>query len=121
MDHNFADVFDINDPLWQKMQAIFKKNDRKPKKKVVGRELHHKFPRSFSKKLNQPIDNDKDNLVSLTPGDHLLVHWICWKIARTGFRSSMAYAFNLMYKKSVSKLSLETATSIANDIDNVKE
>lgn len=117
MEHHFEEVFDTTNPLWDQLQALYKKNDKYPKKTVNNRELHHKFPRSFSKKLNEPVDNDKDNLVSLTPGDHLIAHWITWKIAKTGFRQSMAYAFQLMYKKSISKVSFETACSIAKDID----
>ena len=120
MEHNYDEVFETENPLWQDLLKIFNDNEKYPKKRVKFRELHHKFPRSFSKKLGEEVDNSDENLISLTPGQHFIVHWIYWKLARTGYKASMAYAFNLMYKKSMSKVTYETALEMAKDIDQIK-
>ena len=120
MKHDFNIVFETENELWNKVLEIWNSNEKFPKKKVSNRHLHHKFPRSFSKKLKEDVDNDKDNLVSLTPGDHFMIHFLYWKLARKGYRASMALAFNLMYRKYVSKISLETVKFIKNDIDELE-
>ena len=54
MQHNFEEVFDTSSPYWQRVLDIFDKNEKYEKKIVSGRNLHHKFPRSFSKKMTAP-------------------------------------------------------------------
>ena len=76
MVHDFSLVFDTENPLWKNVLEIFKRNESYPKKCVKGRSLHHKFPRSFSKLLNEDVDNDSDNLVSLPLADHFMIHYI---------------------------------------------
>ena len=51
MQHDFSIVFDTDNEYWQRVLDIFAANESYPKKNTKGRELHHKFPRSFSKKL----------------------------------------------------------------------
>lgn len=117
MTHDFSEVFETDNELWQRVLEIFEANEKFPKKIVSNRNLHHKFPRSFSKKLGEEVDNDKDNLVSLSLSDHFLVHYYYYKLAKKGFRQSMATAFTFMAKKSIKYMTPETAESIAKDYD----
>lgn len=117
MTHDFSEVFDTDNELWQRVLEIYSRNEKYEKKIVSNRNLHHKFPRSFSKKLGEPVDNDKDNLISLSLSDHFLVHYYYYKLAKKGFRQSMATAFTFMAKKSIKYMSPETAEMIANDYE----
>lgn len=117
MIHDFSEVFDTANPLWQRVLEIYAKNEKYEKKIVSGRNLHHKFPRSFSKKLGEPVDNDKDNLISLSLADHFLVHYYYYKLAKKGYRQSMATAFTFMAKKSIKYMSPDTAEMIAKDYE----
>lgn len=115
MQHDFSKVFDTDSPYWQKVLEIFAKNEKFEKKVVSNRNLHHKFPRSFSKKLGEPVDNDKDNLISLSLADHFLVHYYYYLLARTGFRQPMATAFTFMAKKGLKFMNPTTAEAMAED------
>lgn len=117
MKHNFDEVFDTTSPYWQRVLDIFDKNEKYEKKKVSNRNLHHKFPRSFSKKLGEPVDNDRDNLISLSLADHFLVHYYYYKLAKKGFRQSMATAFTFMTKKCIKFMTPDTAEAMAKDYD----
>ena len=117
MTHDFSTVFDTDNPLWQRVLEIYEANDKYDKKILSGRNLHHKFPRSFSKKLGEPIDNDKDNLISLSLSDHFLVHYYYYKLAKKGYRQSMATAFTLMARKSIKYMTPDTAEMIAKDYE----
>lgn len=121
MTHDFSTVFDTDNPLWQRVLEIYAANEKYDKKIVSGRNLHHKFPRSFSKKLCEPIDNDKDNLISLSLADHFLVHYYYYKLAKKGYRQSMATAFTFMAKKSIKYMSPDTAEMIAKDYEEANE
>lgn len=121
MTHDFSVVFDTDNPLWQRVLEIYAANEKYDKKIVSGRNLHHKFPRSFSKKLCEPIDNDKDNLISLSLADHFLVHYYYYKLAKKGYRQSMATAFTFMAKKSIKYMSPDTAEMIAKDYEEANE
>ena len=120
MIHDFSEVFDTDNELWQKVLAIFKNNEKYPKKRVSNRNLHHKFPRSFSKKLNQSVDNDPDNLISLSLADHFLVHYYYYLLARKGYRQPMAAAFVFMARKSLKYITPETAEKIAKDYEKAE-
>ena len=120
MTHDFSIVFDTENPLWNRVIEIFEKNEKYEKKVVSNRNLHHKFPRSFSKKLCEPIDNDKDNLISLSLADHFLVHYYYYLLARKGYRQSMATAFTFMAKKCIKYMTPETAEAMAKDYDEAK-
>lgn len=115
MIHDYSEVFDTDNELWQRVLEIYAKNEKYEKKIVSGRNLHHKFPRSFSKKLGEPVDNDKDNLISLSLADHFLVHYYYYKLTKKGYRQSMATAFTFMAKKSIKYMSPDTAEMIAKD------
>lgn len=121
MTHDFSTVFDTDNPLWQRVLEIYEANEKYDKKILSGRNLHHKFPRSFSKKLGEPIDNDKDNLISLSLADHFLVHYYYYKLAKKGYRQSMATAFTLMARKSIKYMTPDTAEMIAKDYEEANE
>lgn len=120
MTHDFSIVFETENPLWKRVLEIFEKNEKYEKKIIKNRNLHHKFPRSFSKIFGEPIDNDKDNLISLTPSDHFLVHYYYYKLAKKGYRASMALAFRLMARDKMKTISPETAEAIAKDFEIAK-
>lgn len=120
MEHDFSLVFETENPLWQRVLSIFEKNEKYEKKIVKNRNLHHKWPRSFSKMLGENVDNDKDNLISLSLADHFLIHYYYYLLAKKGFRQRMATAFTFMAKKSLKYITPETAESIAKDYAEAK-
>lgn len=113
MEHNWDKYFDTTSECWIKLQALYAANEHYPKKVVKGRNLHHKFLRSWSKKDNEHQDDDDDNLVSLSEGDHFLAHFYIWKSANKGYRASAALAVRLMYRKSFKYITAEIAEDIA--------
>ena len=118
MKHNWENYFDISSEYWKKVEKIYEENESFPKKVVKERNLHHKFPRSFSKKDGAEIDNDGDNLVSLSLADHFRVHYYLWKCSKKGYRGMMALAFTLMRKKVVIYASDETIEQLAKDYES---
>ena len=122
MIHNWENYFDISSEYWKKAERIYEENESFPKKVVKDRNLHHKFPRSFSKKDGVDIDNDEDNLVSLSLADHFRVHYYLWKCAKKGYRGMMAKAFIFMRKKAVAYATDETIEQLAKDYEEaIKE
>ena len=117
MEHNWENYFDISSEYWKKVEKIYEDSEHFPKKVVKDRNLHHKFPRSFSKKDGAEIDNDEDNLVSLSLADHFRVHYYLWKCAKKGYRGMMAKAFVFMRKKMVKYASDETIEQLAKDYE----
>ena len=117
MNHKWENYFDTESEYWKKIQKIYEENESFPKKVVKDRNLHHKFPRSFSKKDGTEIDNDKDSLVSLSLADHFRVHYYLWKSAKKGYRGLMAKAFVFMRKKMVAYASDETIEQLAKDYE----
>ena len=117
MEHNWENYFDISSEYWKKVEKIYEENESFSKKVVKERNLHHKFPRSFSKKDGVNVDNDEDNLVSLSLADHFRVHYYLWKCAKKGYRGMMARAFTLMRKKAVVYATDETIEQIARDYE----
>lgn len=117
MIHNWENYFDISSEYWLKVEKIYEDSESFPKKVVKDRNLHHKFPRSFSKKDGTEIDNDEDNLVSLSLADHFRVHYYLWKCSKKGYRGMMAMAFTLMRKKAVVYATDETIEQIAKDYE----
>ena len=118
MIHNWENYFDISSEYWKKVEKIYEENESFPKKVVKERNLHHKFPRSFSKKDGVGVDNDEDNLVSLSLADHFRVHYYLWKSAKKGYRGMMAKAFVFMRKKMVVYASDEAVEQLAKDYEN---
>lgn len=96
MVHDFSLVFDTENPMWNNVLEIFERNESYTKKRVRGRALHHKYPRAFSRMLNESEDNDEDNLISLSFQDHFMIHYYYYTLAKEKFKSRMALAFKLM-------------------------
>lgn len=118
MTHNWEEYFDISSEYWKKVEKIYEESESFPKIVVKERNLHHKFPRSFSKKDGVAVDNDEDNLVSLSLSDHFLVHYYLWKCCiKKGYKQSMALAFNFMRKKMIIYASDETIEQLARDYE----
>lgn len=117
MKHNWENYFDTSSEYWKKLKKIYEENESFPKKVVKERNLHHKFPKSFSKKDGAEIDNDEDNLVSLSLSDHFRVHFYLWKCSKKGYRGLMAKAFVFMRKKMVVYASDETIEQLAKDYE----
>ena len=117
MKHNWENYFDISSEYWKKVEKIYEDSESFPKKVVKDRNLHHKFPRSFSKKDGEDVDNDEDNLVSLSLADHFRVHYYLWKCTKKGYRGMMAKAFVFMRKKMVVYASDETIEQLAKDYE----
>lgn len=116
MTHDFSLVFDTEHEYWQKILEIFKKNECFPKKKARGRALHHKFPKCFSRMLGEETDNSEDNLISLTFGDHFMIHYYYYKIAKGKYKPRMALAFSYMINTSLenmNKISYDDAYKIS--------
>lgn len=120
MKHDYSLVFETDNEYWNRVLEIFENNEKYPKKVVSNRNLHHKFPRSFSKMLGEPVDNDSDNLISLSLADHFLVHYYYYLLAKKGFRQRMATAFTFMAKKGLKYMSPETAEQIAKDYEEAR-
>ena len=120
MQHDFSIVFDTENEFWQRVLDIFAANESYPKKKTKGRELHHKFPRSFSKKLSEEIDNSDENLISLSPADHFRVHYYYYILANKGFRQPMALAFQLMVRAPSKQISPATMEEMAIDYEELR-
>lgn len=115
MNHKWENYFDTESEYWKKIQKIYEENDHFPKVVVKNRNLHHKFMKSFSRLECTEIDNDKDNLVSLSEGDHFLVHYYLWKCTKTGFKNRTALAVRFMYKKAAKYITDEIAEKIAKE------
>lgn len=117
MQHDFSLVFETDNEYWQKVLDIFERNEQYPKKIVKNRNLHHKFPKSFSKILGENIDNDPDNLISLSLAEHFLVHYYYYLLAKKGFKQRMATAFTFMAKNGIKYITPDTAEKIAKDYE----
>ena len=119
MQHEWGKYFDTESEYWKKVQKIYEENDKYEKVVVKDRELHHKFLRSLSKKEGVDVDNDPDNLVSLSLPDHLRVHYYLYKCTRKGFRNITGFPVRFMLKKAIGSISDETFEMIARDYDVV--
>lgn len=115
MQHDWNKYFDTETDYWKKIQKIYQENEEYPKVIVSGRNLHHKFMRSFSKKENEPVDNDSENLVSLDLADHYLVHYYLWKCTKKGWRTFTARAFTMMNKTAQKYITDETVELLAQE------
>lgn len=119
MEHNWEKYFDTSSEYWEKAQKIYEESEHFPKTVVKNRNLHHKFPKSFSKKDGVDIDNDEDNLVSLSLANHFRVHYYLWKCCKKGYRGMMALAFQFMRKKAIKYASDDTIEELAKDYEDV--
>ena len=116
MVHDFSLVFDTENPLWNNVLEIFERNEGYAKKRVRGRALHHKYPRAFSRILNENEDNDEDNLISLSFQDHFMIHYYYYVLSKEKFKSRMALAFKLMTDTEIGSIKEITSVEMAKKI-----
>ena len=90
-------IFDTSSDAFKKMMAIIS-TAKECKLDPEGNHRHHIVPRSYFNKFGKEVDNSENNLVTLTPAEHFIVHYYAWKAARKVMKTSMAYAFRLMYR-----------------------
>lgn len=89
---------DENSIYYEKLMKLYKDNEDFPKKVIVGRNLHHKKLRAWSKLDKEDVDNSNENLVSLSNADHILAHYYIWKCAITPYKRAAAQAWYFMNK-----------------------
>jgi hypothetical protein len=121
MEHDFSKVFDTDNPLWQEVLAIFEANQDFPAKRVRKRALHHKYPRSFCKLCEEPVDNDKDNLISISFHDHFMLHYYYYVLAKPKFKSLMALAFRYMVDSKVDSITNIESSELASNLADAYE
>ena len=121
MEHDFSKVFDTDNPLWQEVLAIFEANKEFPTKRVRKRALHHKYPRSFCKLCEEPVDNDKDNLISISFHDHFMLHYYYYVLAKPKFKSLMALAFRYMVDSKVDTITNIESSELASNLADAYE
>lgn len=119
MEHNWEKYFDTESDYWKRVQVIYEENEHYPKVVVSDRNLHHKFLRAFSKKEKTDVDNEPENLVSLSIPDHLRVHYYLFKCTKKGYRQITGFPVRLMLRKAMGSISDETLEMIANDYKNL--
>lgn len=119
MQHDWGKYINTKSEYWEKIQKIYQENDSIPKKVIVGRNLHHKFLRSWSRLDKEEIDNDEDNLVSLSNADHILVHYYLWKCSITPYKRAASMAWYFMSKNLI-RFGI-TDETIENLIDNYRD
>lgn len=115
---NLKKCFDTTSEYYLRMMKIVKNNQKFAKEKTTGRHLHHVIPRSFFRSNNIPIDNTSDNLVSLTPYEHCIIHFYIYKCCCQQLKRSAAYTVHLMYalaEKSLSDKYLDNFASMYNE------
>lgn len=121
MTHDYTQVFYTDRPEWKKVLDIFEQFEKYPKKRTRNRAYHHKFPKSFSRMLNEPVDNDPDNIISLPFAQHLIIHYYYYILAKSPYKSKMALAFKYMVDTSnqnIKEITLETINNIATEYQN---
>lgn len=121
MEHDFSKVFDTDNPLWQEVLVIFEENKEFPTKRVRNRALHHKYPRSFCKLCEEPVDNDKDNLISISFHDHFMLHYYYYVLAKPKFKSLMALAFRYMVDSKVDSITNIESSELASNLADAYE
>lgn len=108
-----------------KLIDLVNANNSFPKKKEhnSGRELHHIIPRFYFKMEHLELDNSENNLVSLTRGQHFLIHYYTYMCCKKRFKCKAAAPVFTMFnahKKEILKeffLNDEDCEHVAKIID----
>ena len=95
---DLSKYLDKSSIFYEKLIKIYTENDSIPKKVIVGRNLHHKKLRSWSRLDKEQVDNTLENLVSLSFPDHILAHYYIYKCAKKPYLASAARAWWFMSK-----------------------
>lgn len=94
----FQEFLDIKSPYYQKILDIILANANNPKGIIKNRNLHHIVPKFFWKKKGLEVSNDTWNLVSLSIGDHFLIHWLMDKCALPGWHKYTSPPWRMIIK-----------------------
>lgn len=89
---------DTSSVFYDKLINIYEENEYFPKKRVTGRNLHHKKLKSWSRFDKEQVDNTPENLVSLSYPDHILAHYYIYRCAKKPYLASAARAWWFMSK-----------------------
>lgn len=117
-EHNWEEALDTTSYEYEQLMNLYSANEDFPKVQLANRNLHHKWLRSWSKKLGEPVDNDLDNLVSLSKGDHLLAHYLLWKCSKKGYAVYTAQAFTYMYRTAKRFVGIDSVFAVVEDWNN---
>ena len=104
--------FDTTSIFYNKMQKILESTKNRELTHEVGFELHHRIPRSFFKKINQPVV-DTNNLYKLTYAQHFIVHYYAYLCATPLMKPAMSLTLVEM-KKMCTKVDGCTESDILN-------
>lgn len=116
-------VFNVESEFFGRMMTIIESARKLNIAHSDGNHAHHIIPRSYFNKYNKEVDNSERNLVVLTPQQHFIVHYYAWKCAHKVMKTSMAYAFRMMYAlagKKVEETNAIVFSKAFNDMWNTK-
>lgn len=104
--HDFDKVFYTALPEWTAAQKIIK-NACNIGSKHKGYHQHHIYPRCFSTYYNESIDDSKENLVSLSHADHIMIHYYYMFCTKDPILTAkMQYAFKSLVKDWIKKYTI---------------
>lgn len=95
---DLSKYLDIKSKYYEKLMNLYRENEDFPKKVIVGRNLHHKKLRAWSKLDKEDVDNSDENLVSLSVADHILAHYYIWRCAITPYKRAAVHSWYYMSK-----------------------
>lgn len=122
-DNQLGAVFNTESEYFDRMMTIIDSARKLNIAHSDGNHAHHIIPRSYFNKYNKEVDNSERNLVVLTPQQHFIVHYYAWKCAHKVMKTSMAYAFRMMYAlagKKVEETNAIVFSKAFNDMWNTK-
>lgn len=97
-------ICDVTSVQYTNMIAIINNNSNVKKVITVGRNLHHIIPRFYFKKNKLEVINDEWNLVSLSLGDHFLVHYYLWQCCKTEYKGKASLPVMFIIKANCGKI-----------------
>ena len=100
----FSEFLDTTSSYYKKMIDLIDKNENMPKVVVKNRNLHHIVPRFYWKRKNLPVDNSMWNFVSLSIGDHFLIHYYMDKCALDGWHKYTSPCWRYIIKGHLSEV-----------------
>lgn len=123
------DAIDIKSEYGRKYMALISRPDA-----GNDTEVHHIVPVAYYENVLGVVytrrtdskDMNKDNLVSLSKGHHLLAHYYIYKCSKPCIRAAMAGALSMMLrgkdvKSRLSELTEDQAIELANAVDEAKK
>lgn len=88
----------VDNEYLDKMLELVERNKYLPvdKKSAKGRQIHHILPRLYFRKNKLEVDNSDSNLISLSLGEHFLIHYYLWRCAKDEYKGKCACAVHFM-------------------------